>query len=63
MLDTLQPESREDVQVIVSQADRIASLLERMRTVAQDRLHDAATSTAPAAGIPSSPEEFAAVDE
>ncbi len=62
VLEALQPESREDLQVIVSQADRIARLLERMRTVAQDRLRDAATA-APATGIPSSPEEFAAADE
>jgi hypothetical protein len=46
------------VQVILSQADRIATLLERMRTAAQERLRDAAATPAQSAGIPASPEEF-----
>ena len=58
VLEALRPESAEDVRVILSQADRIATLLERMRTMAQERLRDAATPTA-AAGIPASPEAFA----
>ena len=58
VLETLRPESAEDVQVILSQADRIATLLERMRAAAQERLRDAAAPTQ-AAGIPASPEEFA----
>ena len=57
VLEALKPDSAEDVQVILSQADRIAMLLDRMRIAAQERLREAA---APAhAGIPASPEEFA----
>jgi nitrogen-specific signal transduction histidine kinase len=58
VLETLRPEAAEDVQVILSQADRIATLLERMRTAAQERLRDAAAAPAQSAGIPASPEEF-----
>lgn len=58
VLDALRPDAAEDVQVILSQADRIATLLERMRIAAQERLRDAA-APAPTAGIPASPEEFA----
>ncbi len=58
VLQTIRPDSADDVKVIVAQADRIATLMERMRTAAQERLRDAA-APAPAAGIPASPEEFA----
>lgn len=61
VLEALAPDHAGDVRVIMSQADRIATLLERMRTAAQERLRDAA-SPAMSSGIPSSPEEFA-VDE
>jgi transcriptional regulator with GAF, ATPase, and Fis domain len=62
VIDTMHPENTEDVKVIIAQADRISRLLERMRTVAQDRLRDVA-SAVPPGGFPSSPEEFASVDE
>ena len=57
MLEALHPDQAEDFRVITDQADRIATLLERMRTAAQERLRDAATP-ATTAGIPASPEEF-----
>lgn len=61
VLEALRPDSAEDVRVILSQADRIAMLLERMRTAAQERLRDTAAPTQ-SVGIPSSPEEFADAD-
>jgi len=61
VLEALRPDSADDVRVILSQADRIATLLERMRTAAQDRLRDTA-SPSPSATIPASPEEFADAD-
>lgn len=61
VLQTIRPDSIEDVKIILAQADRIATLMERMRTAAQERLRDAATPT-PAEGIPASPEEFAVED-
>lgn len=57
VLEALHPECAEDIRLITAQADRIATLLERMRTAAQERLRDAATP-ASTAGIPASPEEF-----
>ena len=57
VLEATQPQAAEDIRVITTQADRIATLLERMRTAAQERLRDAATTSA-SAGIPASPEEF-----
>ena len=62
VLETLRPDHLDDVKVIISQADRISTLLERMRTAARERLRDAA-APADATGIPSSPEEFAAAEE
>ena len=58
VLQAIRPDAVEDVKVIVAQADRIVTLMERMRTAAQERLRDAAMPT-PTAGIPASPEEFA----
>jgi len=60
VLEALQPDSAADIKVIVAQADRIATLLERMRLAAQERLRTAATPEHSAV-IPESPEEF--VDE
>lgn len=57
VIEALKPDSADDVRVILSQADRIATLLERMRTAAQERLRESATPTQ-TAGIPASPEEF-----
>ncbi|MBP6715947.1 MAG: GAF domain-containing protein [Acidobacteria bacterium] len=57
VLEALKPDAVEDVRVIVAQADRISTLLERMRTAAQERLRSAATPVQSAV-IPSSPEEF-----
>jgi hypothetical protein len=47
-----------DVDVIIHQADRISSLLERVRATAQERLRDAAAPVHSGA-IPASPEEIA----
>lgn len=58
VLETVQPDSADDVKVIISQADRIGTLLERMRTAAQERLRDAVAPVSQG-GIPASPEEFA----
>lgn len=57
VLEAIQPDNAADVKVIISQADRIATLLERMRTAAQERLRDAAAPISQG-GIPASPEEF-----
>ncbi len=62
VLEALHPDAAADVHVVMSQADRIATLLERMRTAAQERLRDA-VAPAQSAGIPSSPEEFGADEE
>jgi GAF domain-containing protein len=60
VVESLHPDSADDIKIIVTQADRVSRMLERMRTAAQDRLRDTAASTA---AIPASPEEFAAVEE
>lgn len=56
VLTTLRPETAEDVDVIVSQADRIMQLLDRVRTAALERLE--ANTAHQTEGIPASPEEF-----
>ena len=58
VLEALHPDCADDLHIITGQAERISALLDRMRTVAQDRLRDAAATTH-TAGIPASPEEFA----
>jgi GAF domain-containing protein len=62
VIGTIRPEVAADVDVILSQADRISSLLDRMRSAAQERLKDAA-SAAQSGTIPASPEEFAVEEE
>jgi transcriptional regulator with GAF, ATPase, and Fis domain len=52
------PSVASDVDVIINQADRISTLLERVRTTAQERLRDAAAPIHSGA-IPASPEEIA----
>lgn len=57
VLEAIQPNTAEDVKVVLSQADRISTLLDRMRTAAQERLKST-SAPAPMSGIPASPEEF-----
>ena len=52
------PSVAAEVEVIINKADRISSLLERVRTTAQERLRDAA-APAHSGAIPASPEEIA----
>jgi transcriptional regulator with GAF, ATPase, and Fis domain len=58
VIGALTPSVTADVDVIIEQADRIATLLERVRATAQERLRDAAGSFTSGA-IPESPEEIA----
>ena len=51
------PALQRDLSTVVRQAQRIAELLEKMRTAAHDRLQEVAT-TMEERGIPSSPEEY-----
>jgi transcriptional regulator with GAF, ATPase, and Fis domain len=59
ILQRLHPQAAADVETIVRQTERISTLLERMRTVADERLREVATQVGQ---IPSSPEEFADMD-
>lgn len=52
------PSVAAEVDIIINQADRISTLLERVRTTAQERLRDAAAPIHSGA-IPASPEEIA----
>ena len=58
VIGTTTPSVSADIDVIINQADRISSLLERVRTTAQERLRDAAAPMHSRA-IPASPEEIA----
>ncbi|TAK15997.1 MAG: GAF domain-containing protein [Acidobacteria bacterium] len=58
VIGTLTPAVASDVDVIIGQADRIKTLLERVKTTAQERLRDAAAPIHSGA-IPESPEEIA----
>lgn len=51
------PDVAADIDVIIQQADRITTLLDRVRTTAQERLRDASPTASGA--IPASPEEIA----
>jgi transcriptional regulator with GAF, ATPase, and Fis domain len=55
ILQKLHPDAAAEIDPIVRQTERVSSLLERMRTVADERLREVAQAGA----IPSSPEEFA----
>ena len=55
VLQRVHPEMSAELDVIVQQAERVSDLLERLRSAADDHLHD--TGAGP--GIPSSPEAFA----
>lgn len=59
ILQRLHPQAAAEVETIARQTERISTLLERMRTVADERLREAATQSGQ---IPSSPEEFAELD-
>ncbi len=59
ILQKLHPAASAEIDAIVRQTERISSLLDRMRTVADERLREVA---AQAGAIPSSPEEFAEMD-
>ena len=51
------PQLQRDLSTVVRQAQRIAELLEKMRTTANDRLKEVAHSIE-GAGIPTSPEAY-----
>lgn len=56
ILSRLHPDAAAEIEAIARQTERIVSLLDRMRSAADERLREAA---AHAGTIPSSPEEFA----
>lgn len=59
ILQRLHPTASTDIDTIVRQTERISTLLDRMRTVADERLREVAAHSGQ---IPSSPEEFAEMD-
>ena len=56
IMQKVHPAAAAEIEIIARQTERIASLLDRMRNAADERLREAAAT---AGSIPSSPEQFA----
>lgn len=59
IMQKLHPDAADEIEKVARQTERISSLLDRMRSAADERLREAAAN---AGTIPSSPEEFADED-